>query len=117
MTPALILIASAASAGFPHEYLGRWGDGLAGCSPGAIHGGLIIERKTVVDGEFNGSVRSVRRKANGSIDTVERWDIPDDAPTDIVSNYRLSKDKKLLTVRVAGKNAQTQKLIRCKAVR
>ena len=118
MIPVMILLASAASSnarapGFPQEYLGRWGDDQAGCSEGAIHGGLTIERKEVRDGEFSGDVRRVRRKPDGSIEVVERWDVPEEGPSDVVSNYRLSKDKKSLTVKVIGESVQTQTLIRC----
>src|SRR4029453_3513213 len=85
--------------GFPPEYIGRWGEGIGGCSPGAVHGGLTIRSKLVADGEFSGEVKSVVRKPDGSIDVVELWDNPDSPDAKFLSNYSLSKNGKSLTVR------------------
>ena len=104
-------------AGFPQEYRGRWGEDIGGCSPGAIHGGLTIERRTVRDGEFIGRVRSVRHKPDGSINATERWDVPEEGLKDFVNNYRLSKNRTSLTVRDTAGEADTQRLIRCKRQR
>ena len=124
---ALFLIGLAASgsnafaAGFPAEYVGRWGQGPEGCSPGAVHGGLTIERGSVMDGEFSGAVRKVAIQLDGSINVTEQWDVPDEGVTSLVANYRLSKNRKSLTVRYdapePGGEAQTQNLIRCEARR
>ena len=85
--------------GFPPAYVGHWGDDAAACSPGAIHAGLTIKPKLVVDGEFNGQVTSVVREADGSLEVVEVWDTAESDATKYRSSYSLSKDGKSLTVR------------------
>jgi hypothetical protein len=107
--------------GFPAAYVGRWGDEAGGCSPGAIHAGLTIKPKLVVDGEFNGRVTSVVRKPDGSIEVVEVWDTAESDTTKFLSNYSLSKDGKSLTVRTLEPAneyfSEPLKLIRCEAKR
>jgi hypothetical protein len=102
---------------FPSEYIGRWGDDIGGCSPGAIHGGLTIQPKLVSDGEFSGQVKAVVRKPDGSIDVAELWDIPESPAAKSLSNYSLSKDGKSLTVRTLEPGSEylpePLKLIRC----
>lgn len=102
--------------GFPQDFWGRWGESRAGCSPGAVHGGITIERLSVRDGEFQGDVRKVVRRANGSIDVTENWADFDEGPTTFVSNYELSKDRTSLTVRtmpLPGEGPEIETLTRC----
>jgi hypothetical protein len=105
--------------GFPPAYIGRWGDDAAGCAPGAIHAGLTIKPKLVVDGEFNGQVTSVVREPDGSIEVVEVWDMAEADTTKYRSNYSLSKDGKSLTVRTLEPAAEyftePLTLVRCGA--
>ena len=111
-------IAAPRGGGFPADYLGRWGESHAGCSPGAIHGGLTIERLNVRDGEFQGDVRKVVRQRNGSLDVTENWPDQDEGPTTFVSNYLLSKDRNSLTVRTTfgpDNEVEIETLIRCGA--
>ena len=119
-----IAVSSAAFAapragGFPQEYWGRWGGSHASCSAGAVHGGLTIARLSVRDGEFQGDVRKVVRKPNGSLDVTENWPEQDEGPTTFVSNYQLSQDRKSLTVRTTfgpDNEVEIQTLIRCGAM-
>jgi hypothetical protein len=107
--------------GFPPEFVGRWGEDIGGCSPGAIHGGLTIRPKLVADGEFSGEVKSVVRKPDGSIDVVELWDLPESPSAESLSNYALSKNGKSLTVRILDPSSQylpePLALVRCGARR
>ena len=106
---------------FPPEFVGRWGEDIGGCSPGAIHGGLTIRPKLVADGEFSGEVESVVRKPDGSIDVVELWDIPESPAAKSQSNYSLSKNGKSLTVRTLEPGSEylpePLALVRCGAWR
>jgi hypothetical protein len=104
--------------GFPKAFQGRWGDSPAGCSEGAVHGGLNIESKLVSDGEFGGDIKSVVRKADGSLEVVEIWDNGDESNETLRSNYTLSKDGAKLTIRSLDKtesriSSEPQVLIRC----
>ena len=104
--------------GFPEDFWGRWGESRAGCSAGAVHGGITIERLSVRDGEFEGDVRKVVRRANGSIDVTENWADFDEGPTTFVSNYELSKDRNSLTLRtmpLPGEGPEIETLTRCGA--
>jgi hypothetical protein len=107
--------------GFPPEFVGRWGEDVGGCSPGAIHGGLTIRPKLIADGEFSGEVKSVVRKPDGSIDVVELWDIPESPAAKSLSNYSLSKNGKSLTVRTLEPGSEylpePLALVRCGAHR
>ena len=107
--------------GFPPEFVGRWGENIGGCSPGAVHGGLTIRQKLVADGEFSGEVKSVVRNPDGSIDVAELWDIPESPAAKSRSNYSLSKNGKSLTVRTLEPGSEylpePLALIRCGARR
>jgi hypothetical protein len=107
--------------GFPPEFVGRWGEDIGGCSAGAIHGGLTIRPKLVADGEFSGEVKSVVRNADGSIDVVELWDLPESPSAQSTSNYALSKNGRSLTVRTLGPGSEylpePLALVRCGARR
>jgi hypothetical protein len=106
------------ASGFPDKFLGRWGGDAGGCSPGAIHGGLSISRKTVADGEFRGEVQSVTAKADGSIDVKEIWDVPEEGPSTFLNNYRLADHGRtlILTYRKPA-DTKPDKFIRCGATR
>jgi hypothetical protein len=99
--------------------LGRWGESAAGCSAGAVHGGLSIGRSSIADGEFSGDVRSVSRKPDGLIDVTELWDVPEEGPMTVVNNYRVFVDGSALMVREINSNdreaAEATTLIRCRA--
>jgi hypothetical protein len=108
-----------ASSEFPAAYVGRWGESPEGCSPGAVHGGLTIRLKSVADGEFEGKVRSISRKSDGSIDVSEVWDVPEQGLTTFTSNYRLSPDQNALLVREisGGAGNEPLALVRCNETR
>lgn len=111
-------IAAPRGGGFPRDYWGRWGESHAGCSPGAVHGGITIAQLSVRDGEFQGDVRKVVRKRNGSLDVTENWPEQDEGPTTFVSNYLLSKDGNSLAVRTTfgpDNEVEIETLIRCGA--
>lgn len=113
-------IAAPRGGGFPRDYWGRWGESHEGCSPGAVHGGIIIDRLSVRDGEFQGDVRKVVRKRNGSLDVTENWPDQDEGPTTFVSNYQLTKDRNSLAVRTTfgpDNEVEIETLIRCGAAR
>ena len=102
---------------FSKEFLGRWGENEEGCSPGAVHGGLTIEATRLYDGEASGEVRSTSRNPDGSLNTVELWDLLEEQPTTITFRYELSKDGTRLTVTDAVPQQKDgyspQVLIRC----
>ena len=102
--------------GFPVAFLGRWGGNLAGCSPGAVHGGLSISRRKVADGEFSGEVRTVNVERDGSIDVREVWDVPEEGLKTFVTNYRLTNGgNRLTTTDLKPARGKPDTFIRCKA--
>lgn len=118
LAASAVAVAAPRGGGFPREYWGRWGESHAGCSPGAVHGGIAIDRLSVRDGEFQGDVRKVMRQRNGSLDVTENWPEQDEGPTTFVSNYLLSKDRNSLTVRTTfgpDNEVEIETLIRCGA--
>jgi len=102
---------------FPEQFLGHWAEEVDACAPDAVHGGSTILPTSVADGEFSGTVQSVVRKPDESIDVVELWDAPEMPSAPMTLNYALSEDGKSMTVRQAdGPDAamnKPQRLVRC----
>ncbi len=108
---------AASSAVFPSAYTGRWGETLAGCAAGAVHGGITISPTMVRDGEFHGRLLSVQRTA-GALRASEAWDFAG-APARVTKVYELAEAGRRLSVAEDVRHPPTAagvtRYVRCEA--